>query len=572
MKRIWRYLIEAVQSPREQLTRGQQFVRQSWQLTVYGYDQLRRHRAEGMAAELTYRTIFALVPLVVLGLVMFRVVGGLDEVQSQVENQLYSFFGVPEIPESYLSVDTSPDLQTPDPEKTDPEKTGREENDLEVPGAKRPNPERPRSEPPSAESSGAESSGVEFSGVERSIDEASGIESSDAPVSDNPVSDNPVAGTPVAGTPVAGTGSLPVSDSDTPAFQEPQLEAQASIRRTLREVTTKVATLDFKSIGVVGLLLFIYAAVALADSVEQIFNRIFDAPTNRPVHIRVAIHWSIITLGSGLLAMSLYMSGQVVQWFVEIGAGSRGQLYLSHLLSIVASWVLLFLLYALMPNTHVSVRAAGVGALVSATLWEAAKFGFQIYVAKALPYSAIYGSIGLIPLFLFWIYVTWMIVLFGLIVTYALQRLRGNVPTRGMAEAESAAMGDPDWALPIMTEIAMAFEQGEIVDHQMLADRLGLPGRVVHELSSKLIDHHFLRRVGVAAGQDEGLSLARPADKIVIAEILELAHRLRPTGSHPAWQVLGNLKLAERDAAGDQSLADLISRAATCDADHLRET
>ena len=104
MKRIWQYLIEAVQSPREQLTRGQQFVRYSWQLAVYAYDQMQRHRAEGMAAELTYRTIFALVPLVVLGLVMFRIVGGLDQVQSQVENQLYSFFGVPDIPGEYSVV------------------------------------------------------------------------------------------------------------------------------------------------------------------------------------------------------------------------------------------------------------------------------------------------------------------------------------------------------------------------------------------------------------------------------------------------------------------------------------
>ena len=155
-------------------------------------------------------------------------------------------------------------------------------------------------------------------------------------------------------------------------------------------MTAKVANLDFKSIGVVGLLLFIYAAVALADSVEQIFNRIFDAPTHRPIHIRVAIHWAIITLGSGLLAMSLYMSAQVVQWFVEIGAGSDSQLYLSHLLSIVASWVLMFLLYALMPNTHVSVKAAGVGALVGATLWEAAKVWFPNLCRQS---AAVFGDL-----------------------------------------------------------------------------------------------------------------------------------------------------------------------------------
>ena len=73
-------------------------------------------------------------------------------------------------------------------------------------------------------------------------------------------------------------------------------------------------------------------------------------------------------------------------------------------------------------------RAAVVGSLVGALLWEAAKLGFQIYVVTAVPYSAIYGSLGLIPLFLFWIYVTWLIVLFGLILTYTLQTLGGRRP------------------------------------------------------------------------------------------------------------------------------------------------
>ena len=103
--------------------------------------------------------------------------------------------------------------------------------------------------------------------------------------------------------------------------EESARQARASIRRTLQQVTAQVASVDFRSIGVFGLLLFIYAAVALADSAEHLFNRIYDAPAQRPIHLRLAIHWSIITLGSGLLAMSLYMSGRVVEWIVEIGGG-----------------------------------------------------------------------------------------------------------------------------------------------------------------------------------------------------------------------------------------------------------
>ena len=80
MSRLLDYIVDAVRSPREKLSRGQHFVRHSWELTAHCWRQLQRHRAEGMAAELTYRTIFSLIPVVVLWLVMFRVVGGLEEV------------------------------------------------------------------------------------------------------------------------------------------------------------------------------------------------------------------------------------------------------------------------------------------------------------------------------------------------------------------------------------------------------------------------------------------------------------------------------------------------------------
>lgn len=511
MSRLLDYIVDAVRSPREQLSRGQHFVRHSWELTAHCWRQLRRHRAAGMAAELTYRTIFALIPVVVLGLVLFRVVGGLEEVHHKVENQLYSFFGVPEIPPDYL--EPSREAAVDDGVATD----------VEV--------------------------AADVGSTNENAPEADSRNPDDGDDSVTDVNQPEVVDLEVA---------ISVSEQvRAEAQEETRREARASIRRTLRAVTAKVASVDFKSIGVFGLLLFVYAAVALADSAEHLFNRVYDAPSQRPVHLRLAIHWSIITLGSGLLAMSLYMSGQVVDWFAELGAGSTSKLILSHLLAMAASWVLLFLLYALMPNTKVSVRAAATGALVGAILWEAAKFSFQIYVVKAVPYSAIYGSIGLIPLFLFWIYVTWLIVLFGLILTYTLQSLGGRTMRRADFHEEDFSSGDPDWMLPIMSEVGHAFDNGRTLTNQELGDRIGLSGRIVHEMTDKLIEANLLRQVSSSGEGEDGLTLARPSEKIPITEILELAHRERPTSDHPAWRTLASLKLAERSAAKGKSLADV---------------
>ncbi|NND99874.1 MAG: YihY/virulence factor BrkB family protein [Pirellulaceae bacterium] len=528
MGRLTDYIFDAIRRPREQLTRGQHSVRYAWELTVYCYRQLQRHRAEGMAAELTYRTIFSLIPVVVLGLVMFRVVGGLDEVQQNVENQLYSFFGVPEIPEEYLYDQTSLDEEDPTSAAELTPVDG-DNADAEIPAALT-GPENGTANPDST----AESEDAQDAIVDSTLDEAAkAVAAAQESIEDAKV----------------------VSKDE-----EARRQSRASIRRTLHEVTSKVSAIDFASIGVFGLLLFIYAAVALADATEHLFNRIFDAPKHRPVHIRLAIHWSIITLGSGLLAMSLYMSGQLVAWAGTVGAGSTSQMILARLLSISASWVLLFLLYALMPNAYVSPKAAAIGSGVGSLLWEAAKFGFQVYVSTAVPYSALYGSLGLIPLFLLWIYVTWLIVLFGLILTYTLQTLRGRRLRRRDLSEEDLLHGDPDWMLPIMSEVAHLFQIGKTIDHQQLADKLGLPGRIVHEMVNKLVDAKFLRRVSAGAGDEISLTLAMPAEKIRVVDILLLAHKTRPTSAHPAWKTLANLKQAEREAAEQKTLADITAK------------
>lgn len=522
MPRWVNYLFDAIRQPREELSRRQHQLRYGWDVMVYCGRQLIRHRAEGMAAELTYRTIFALIPVVVLALVMFRIVGGLDDVQSRVENQLYSFFGVPQIPTQYLheQLEEAKDESDRDAKAVIAKTLAGDDNSK---------PLVPLVTRPPLESNARPIDGVvpDYSGRNQSgdkVDEA-----------------------------LVEAVNEKAGDAAT------AMEARASIRRTLHEVTSQIAALNFASIGVVGLVLFLYAAVALADSTEYLFNIIYEAPSQRPIHLRLAIHWSIITLGSGLLALSLYLSGEFVDWFGTIGVGSSPTWLLRHLLSFLAGWILLFLLYSLMPNTHVSLRAAAIGAAVGAVLWEFAKFGFQIYVSKAVPYSALYGALGLIPLFLFWIYVTWLIVLFGLVLTYTTQTMRGRRLRRNFIEPDALPAGDPDWMLPIMTEVAMAFNKGEVIGRQELADQLGLSSRVVHDFENQLISAGCLRRV---PGDDEDvhLTLARPAEKILIADILRLAHQSRPMSAHPAWKALVNLKLAERTAAGDQTLADVITR------------
>ena len=159
------------------------------------------------------------------------------------------------------------------------------------------------------------------------------------------------------------------------------------------------------------------------------------------------------------------------------------------------------------------------------------------------------------PLFLFWIYLTWLVVLFGLILTFTLQSVGGHLPDQFEIQEPETMDGDPDWMLPIMCEIGNTFEDGIVLDHQTLASRIGLSTRTVHDLVTHLVDANLLRQVN-RADAHPGLTLARPAEKIQLIEILDLARSVCPPHRHPAWQTLSTLKDAERQAAKGKTLAD----------------
>ena len=527
-------------------------------LAWFCFRQLRRHRAEGMAAELTYRTVFSLIPVLVLGLVLFRVFGGLEDVQAKVESQLYDFFGVPDVmPSAYLEEGGSFESSAPPKQNTQPTdslQSGDSANDSLSPlGIST------ASNAPTTQTAGPNSGGQSTSSQSAASEPSkNGTQTEVATTSgetDRTSSNEAATAKP---DPSVAMERL----TDAPAESELLLQSsnddktRTSIRRRMQEITRYVAAVDFRSMSVLGLLLFIYAAVALANTAETIFNRIFDVVSHRPFHLRLAIHWSMITLGSGLLAMSLSMSSEVIEWTGTVGADTGVQQTLRQFLSLTASWVLLFLLYALIPNIKVSLRAAAIGSLVSAVFWELGKYAFQIYIAKAVPYSAIYGSIGLLPLFLLWIYLTWWIVLFGLILTQTLQSYAGQSLTGLLGSGKEERTFSADWLLPILMEIAKEFHQGGALSVRELAKRLKISTVEAARAGETLVSSKLANYLDTA---DKTLSLARPADRILLDDVFALSKRITRARQHESWMTFEKIQSSHATARTDLTLAMLIN-------------
>ena len=325
-------------------------------------------------------------------------------------------------------------------------------------------------------------------------------------------------------------------------------EMQAIIDERIAQFTERAYELDFRSVGGVGLALLIWAALALLITVENCFNTVCRAAAGRPWRYRVPVYWTVLTLGPLLLTISLYAADRFVAWASDLMWVGPVVEQLTRLSALVASWLLLLLLYQLVPNARVQTRAAVGGALVAAILWEGAKLAFESYVNHAVPYSALYGSLGLIPLFLLWIYVTWLVVLLGLELTDALQ----TVSVREDAEA-AAPEAHARWLLPALAAAGAAFESGRAVSVPRLARELRIPTGEAAAAAARLAADGWLRPV--ANGEEPAYVLALPADRIPVAEVL--AGDSPPDGV-PGSAFLQRLEAARRRAAGDATLADVL--------------
>lgn len=174
---------------------------------------------------------------------------------------------------------------------------------------------------------------------------------------------------------------------------------------------------------VVGIIVLFISALMMMASIEDRLNRIWRVPKKRKGSARFLMYWAALTLGPLLIILAVAASSWVfAQPFLQ-GASQNGVFGLSviKLTPFISTWVALALMYALVPNRRIRWRDVLVGALTAAVLFELARAAFTWYVGSIANYREIYGALAAIPIFLIWVFLSWVIVLLGATVTAALE-------------------------------------------------------------------------------------------------------------------------------------------------------
>lgn len=300
----------------------------------------------------------------------------------------------------------------------------------------------------------------------------------------------------------------------------------------------------------VGLAVLAYSAMGLMTTIESSFNTILRAGSSRPWRVRLPVYWFVLCMLPAVVALVVWVDTRFDAFITSTEGPAWLLRTLSFLWGITALWVTLLLLYRLVPNTRVSLRAIMTGAATAAILLETVRRGFGLYIEHAVTLRQLAGTLGLLPLFMLYVYVTWLAILFGLEVAAVTDRLRSGETLDG-----GPPIVDPAAALALMGVVAGRFERGQTAELGTIAVEAGLPGSVAERLAEALVDAGLLRRVGDA---DEGaLVPARPPNRIPATEVLAVGQRLASCGGGGLAGLMDALRDAQTARLAERSLAQL---------------
>jgi membrane protein len=273
----------------------------------------------------------------------------------------------------------------------------------------------------------------------------------------------------------------------------------------------------------------------------------------------------VLTLGL-LLLLATFRGGQeagawVTAQLTAVGGPAWVGPIVERAVNLIINAGLLMLAYMTIPNTSIPFRPALTGGAVAGVLFEIAKGLFTLFLGSG-GVERLYGALAVLPLFLLWLYVTWVVVLLGLQIAYAMQHFDSWVERFDPSSRRPATM-EPSIALAVAGYVARRFRDGKQTDLIDAADYVSAPANAVLAVILRLAEGGVLVRVGDDDGE-ESFTLAKPAEAIAAADVLAIGERLVQNPQQgPEAGVMRELASARREALGNRTLADVAGLVGT---------
>jgi len=334
------------------------------------------------------------------------------------------------------------------------------------------------------------------------------------------------------------------------------------------EITSQVIELvDNVKGGVLGgisLAFFIYTAVSMVQKMEESFNYVWYVAKRRSLARRLTEYMLVLLIGPVIIVVALGMiaslkSNAMVDFLLTSEMFGPILVATNKLTPYLLVTGVFTFLYMYMPNTKVRFKAAIIGGLVGGFIWASLSAIFAAVVVFSTSKQAIYAGFAVAIFALIWVYLNWLVLLFGAQLAYYIQnpaflQIGRREPRLSNAMSERVALN-------IMLYVGRAFRDPEkSITAAEISDEMRMPSITLTPVLTALEEGGLL-----AATDKEDLLPGKDMATIRLEDILAVVREHGETGSYrdPKWsgeiEALGqNLDAAVLSTVGDRTLSDLL--------------
>ncbi|MBM7557970.1 YhjD/YihY/BrkB family envelope integrity protein [Halanaerobacter jeridensis] len=251
--------------------------------------------------------------------------------------------------------------------------------------------------------------------------------------------------------------------------------------------------INIDQLGVISFGTLVVVIIFMLARIEVTFNRIWGVKEHRDLFKRFVAFWTFITLGTFLFTLLLSLTlGLASSYFqAQITGESLFNSFLFKFISNSGYFLVFIAAYYLIPNTEVELSAAVVGGMSSGTFFVVAKQLYTFYTKHVVTYNQIYGPLAVIPLFLIWLYVIWVIALLGAIISYVFQ-YRRQLNNFIHQEVTIGTKGLLPIAILVIIHKGFLDKEQAGVTFQELADKIKLPIATIKDNLQELKENNLI--------------------------------------------------------------------------------
>lgn len=304
-------------------------------------------------------------------------------------------------------------------------------------------------------------------------------------------------------------------------------EQKEAANAIIKFAKTALAHTQSGVIAGIGVIILFWSAIKIFSNIESVFNIIWEVKRRRSLAKQFSDYLALmficpffIVVASGA---SVYISAQMANWDQKISFIQTIQpllFILLNLITYIVTWLLFTFIYIFIPNTRVQFFPAFVAGIIAGTLYQIVQTLFVYFQIGISKYNAIYGTFAALPLFLIWLNLSWIIVLLGARLAYAIQYMDSYEfsPKKIAFNQKSKSF----LALRITQLCIQKFREGTPLQHEDYSPQLNLPLSLISPTLQHLVRAGVLVETKSDAENVKTYIPGRPIEELTIKKVLDM--------------------------------------------------